>query len=343
MRVEKTENSSRGLLVIIGLLILMIPRITVSQPVKIIFDTDMESDCDDVGALAMLHSLAELGEAEILGTMVCSLNPWSVPTVDAVNTYFGRPDIPIGTVKTFGVYRNSKYARIISDEFPQDIGLGETAPDAIEEYRKILSKQPDQSVIIVTVGYLTNLAYLLKSPADQISPLTGKELVRQKVKHLVCMGGRYPYQQDPSKWGNFKPDPASVQWVSQEWPTRIIFTGGGDFSNSIQTGRESFDFSPSSNPVSMAYEIYLKGWRDWHHSADLIAVYVSVRGWEEYFQLQTQGYNHIFDDGTLIWRLQPDDIRHQLVDQLKPDIDPARVAEVFDDLMMQQVKAKMAK
>lgn len=314
-----------------------------AQAVKIIFDTDMESDVDDVGALAMLHGLADHGEAEILATMVCSLNPWSVPTVDAVNTYFKKPDIPIGAVKTLGVYRNSKYAKIISEEYPQDVGLGEEAPDAVTLYRKILNSQPDSSVVIVTVGYLTNLSYLLKSHPDTISDLNGTELVRKKVKHLVCMGDRYPYQQDPAKWGNFKPDPGAVQYVAQHWPSLITFTGGGDFANLIQTGRTPFHYKPTSNPVSRAYEIFLKGWRDWHHSADLIAVYVAVRGWEDFFELNTQGYNHIFDDGTLMWRLQPDDPRHQYIDNLKKGVDPEHVAKVFDDLMVQSIRSKAIK
>src|SRR5690606_36743472 len=111
-----------------------------AQAVKLIFDTDMDSDVDDVGALAKLHALADNNEVELLATMVCSLNPWSVPAVDAINTYFKRPDIPIGTVKNMGVYRNSKYAKIISEEFDQDAGLGELAPDAISLYREILAK-----------------------------------------------------------------------------------------------------------------------------------------------------------------------------------------------------------
>jgi hypothetical protein len=311
-----------------------------AQTQKIIFDTDMESDVDDVGALAMLHPLADNGEAEILATMVCSLNPWAVPTVDVINTYFNRPDIPIGAVKTLGVYRNSKYAKTISEEFPQDTGLGEEAEDALPLYRKILAEQPDHSVTIVTVGYLTNLSYLLKSGPDSASALTGMELVRKKVKLLVCMGGRYPYHQNYEKWGNFKPDPAAIQFVAQEWPTKITFTGGGDFADLIKTGKSPFQFKPSSNPVSRAYEIFLKDWRDWHHSADLIAVYVAVRGWEEYFVLNTTGYNHIFEDGTLMWRLQPDDPRHQYIDELKEGIDAVQVARIFDELIVQSIRSK---
>ena len=330
-------------LLLLTLFTLFLPRVSPlhAQSVKLIFDTDMESDVDDVGALAMLHGLADQGEVEILGTMVCSLNPWAVPTVDVINTYFKKPDIPIGAVKTLGVYRNSKYAKILAEEFPQDIGLGEDSPNATALYRQILSRQPDSSVVIVTVGYLTNLAYLLDSRPDANSPLDGLELIRRKVQHLVCMGGRYPYENDPGKYGNFKPDPGAAQKVAQQWPTLITFTGGGEFANLFHAGSPTFDLPPQSNPISRAYAVFLKSWnRNWHHSADLIAVYVAVRGWEEFFELNKQGYNHIFEDGTLIWRLQPDDPRHQYVNELKKGVTPEQVAKVFDDLMMYSVRTK---
>ena len=54
-------------------------------PVRIIFDTDMETDCDDAGALAVLHALADNGECEILATVVSVRDPWSAATVDAIN------------------------------------------------------------------------------------------------------------------------------------------------------------------------------------------------------------------------------------------------------------------
>ena len=254
----------------------------VAQPIRIVFDIDMESDVDDVRALAMLHGFANRGDAEILATISSSLNPWSAPTIDVINTYFGRPYILIGNVKTLGVYRNSKYAKTISEKYPQDTGLGENAPDANLIYRKVLSRQPDNCVVIVTVGYLTNLSRLLNTEADENSPLSGKELVAKKVKHLVCMGGRYPLEQNPRKWGNFKPDPQAIRHVANDWPTRIIFTTGGDFANAIPTGKILFETETSDpNPVHEAYRIFLKGWnRNYHHSADLIAVYVAVKGHE---------------------------------------------------------------
>lgn len=305
------------------------------KPVKIIFDTDMDSDVDDVGAIAMLHSLANAGEAEILGVMVSSLNPWSAPTVDVFNTYFGRPDLPIGNVKRFGVYHPSKYARKISEEFPQNVGVGENVPEATGLYRKILAGQPDGSVVVVTVGDLTNLSKLLKSRPDTNSPLSGSELVAKKVKHLVCMGGRYPVDMDASPNGNFKPDPEATRHVADAWPTKIIFTGGGPFANAIPTGKILFEAAHKKTPMGRAYEIFLASWkRNWHHSADMIAVYVAVRGHEPFFKLEQKGSNHIFENGTNVWRPEPDDPRHVLINELAPNIDPNDVARKFDQLLI---------
>lgn len=311
-----------------------------AQPVKVIFDTDMESDVDDVGALAMLHSLADLGEAEILAVMLSSLNPWSAPTVDVVNTWFGRPDIPIGNVKTKGVYRNSGYARPLTAQFPHDLELGENAENAVGLYRKILASQPDQSVVIITVGYLTNLSKLIQSTPDQHSELDGTELVAKKVKLYVCMGGRYPAQLEPGKWGNLMPDPEATQYVANHWPGDILFTGGGDFSWTIPTGQQLMNQGNEEDPVFEAYKTFYEnsGWSKGptHHSADLIAVYVGVRGYEPHFVKKSQGYNHIFEDGTMVWRQSPNRTNHAYVSEWDENAEPQVVIQIFDDLMIKQ-------
>src|SRR5258708_38987217 len=69
----------------------------VASPV--ILDTDISPDYDDVGALAILHALADLGEAKILATISCNAFETTGPTLSVFNTYFNRSDIPIGAVK----------------------------------------------------------------------------------------------------------------------------------------------------------------------------------------------------------------------------------------------------
>ena len=75
---------------------------------KLIFDTDMMGDVDDVGTAALLHALADQGEVKILAMGLSGKNPWSPLCLDALNTYFRRPEIPIGVVKGRAFDKRSK-------------------------------------------------------------------------------------------------------------------------------------------------------------------------------------------------------------------------------------------
>ncbi len=304
------------------------------EPVPILFDTDMDSDCDDAGALALLHALADRGEARILATVVSAHHPWSGPCVDAVNTYFGRPDLPVGVPKGPGRdQQGSRFARTIAHEFPHDFPSDAAAPDAVRVYRQALAAQEDGSVVIVTVGDLTNLRYLLESTADEFSPLSGSDLARRKVKRWVCMGSRYPADRDPGRWGNFKLDPESTVKAIQGWPTPIVFTGGGAFAESLATGKRLSD-APEDNPVRRVYELYFGGPPRNRHSADQIAVFVAVRGTGRPWRLVTAGHNHIFPDGTHEWRASPDNPRHSYISALAEGVDPRELATTLETLML---------
>src|SRR5664279_2659125 len=150
---------------------------TNDRKIKIIFDTDLGPDYDDVGALAFLHAMADSGKVEILATVASNKNELVAPSINVINTYFGRSELPVGAPKTPGVNLGSSqhWADSIVKKYPHSIKSTTKVPDAVDVYRKTLSLQPDHSVTIVTVGFLTNLNNLLKSTADKISPLTGNE------------------------------------------------------------------------------------------------------------------------------------------------------------------------
>ncbi len=225
------------LLALLGLASITSPTSRAERPpaVSIIVDTDFETDVDDVAALALLHSYADTGQAEILGVTVSGLHALSGKAIDAVNTYYGRPDLPIGVRTGNGVLRQSHYTQMLIDEFPSDLQPA-TAPSAVTLLRRLLAAQSDRSTVIVTLGYSTNMAELLRTMPDGISSLPGDRLVAQKVSRLVCMGGDYPSQTKTGGWGNFLPDPESIRHVNEHWPTPIVFTGGGAFSRSVPTG-----------------------------------------------------------------------------------------------------------
>lgn len=299
-------------------------------PVRVIFDTDMDSDCDDAGALAILHALADRGEIEILATVVSSLHRWNVPCVEAINRYRGRPNLPIGSPKRDAVdsHAGSKYARQIAESADTTLKSNADAPDALAIYRQVLAAQPDGAVVIISVGDLTNLRNLLRSPPDALSDLAGADLVRRKVARWVCMGGRYPSHLDPKVYGNFKTDPAAAVETARDWPTELVYSGLGE---DILTGARLKE-TPADNPVRRAYELYL-GNAPARPSWDEIAVLYAARPNAPFWRKCTDGCNHIFPNGTNEWRNRPDSGTHALL-LLAPGAGP-EVGAIIDELMIQ--------
>ncbi len=266
-------------------------------PVSLILDTDIASDVDDVGAVALLHGLANQGKVLILAEMVSSGNPWSAGCLEAVNAWFNRQDIPVGVVGGKSVQDSSKYTKAIAREFgSHDSTARKEFPDAVQLYRRVLSGQPDKSVTVVTIGYLTNLHNLLLSKPDLLSPLDGISLVRKKVKRLVCMGGEYPVGRE---W-NFYRDAQATVTVVQQWPTPIVFCGF-EIGKDILTGSVLRN-NRQPGPVRRSYELY-NGLTD-RPSWDQVTVYYAVTSSEERkstFWFKVYGQNKVHPDGSNSW------------------------------------------
>ncbi|MHC4743694.1 MAG: nucleoside hydrolase [Planctomycetota bacterium] len=267
------------------------------QAVPIIFDTDIGTDVDDAGALAILHVLADKGEAGILATMSANQNRWSAPAIDVINTYYGRPDLPIGSSKT-GPDPEEWYRSSVGN-YPHDLTTGHDAPAAVELYRKILAARGDNSVTIVVVGWLTNMADLLDSKPDRHSPLPGKQLVEAKVKELVSMGGTWPNSPKNEGEYNFRMDGPAAHKVISEWPGKIVFTGLG---KDVMTGGRLVAEGPKDNPVPAFYRNFFEGHKVSERSSwDLIAVLYAVRGPSDYFTLVSDGKCVSREDGSNQW------------------------------------------
>ena len=268
------------------------PRIcqAAAPPPNIIFDTDMGGDCDDVGALFILHGAVERGEARLLATLGCTSSAAIAPCLDAINTWFGRPEIPVGTLKDPGFLPNPGYPGEIIQRFPHKFATGRDYPDAVTLYREILAKQPDGSVVVVAVGPLRNLANLLKSRPDAASALDGPALVAKKVKRLEVMGGTYPpaANRKDAEW-NFKQDPAAAALVCAAWPTPVLFNGEG---GSTCSGRRVTYEMAEHNPLTLAYRHYPGvGFAGDRLSWDPISCLVTVHGAAPWYQVVSGGVN----------------------------------------------------
>jgi len=223
-----------------------------SQPLRVIFDTDIWSDIDDMLALAMLHALQDRGEVKLLAVTISTDNPWCASYVDLINTFYGHSDIPVGIVHggmtTEAFQRKfpettwpvTRYTEIISRRkandgsplYPHRLVDGTRAQEAVSLLRKTLAAQPDRSVTVILVGYSTNLARLLDSQADSASRLNGRDLVRKKVKLLSVMAGNFRHTQSEGKTlpagapeFNLLVDVPAAQKVFSSWPTPVVDSG----------------------------------------------------------------------------------------------------------------------
>jgi len=166
---------------------------------NIIFDTDIGSSTDDLFALRLMYKFSDMGLCHILGGVVCRMGDEYIRLADIMNTHYGYPDLPMG-VERDGVEDPNVYIPYsgISDlknedgsvMFPTSISNYASLPDGWKLYRKLLADQPDGSVRICAIGFMSALAQLLESGPDEYSELTGVELVRRKVQGLFVMGGQ---------------------------------------------------------------------------------------------------------------------------------------------------------
>jgi inosine-uridine nucleoside N-ribohydrolase len=272
-----------------------------TQPVKIIFDSDMGPDYDDVGAITILHALADSGQAKILATIASTKYEGVAGVLNVFNTYFKRPDIPIGVPKSNALELKDwqHWTDTLLANYPHKIKRNNEVPDAIEVYRKVLAVQSNKSVTIVTVGFLTNLANLLQSKPDKYSKLSGKDLINQKVKRLVCMAGKFP----SGKEFNVEKDAAASRFVFDKWNTPILFSGF-EIGMKIKTGLSLIqNDSIKNSPVKDVFRICIpmaaqdaQGRMSWDETAVLIA----ITGYKPFYHLQ-KGKIIVAEDGSNTW------------------------------------------
>ena len=255
--------------------------------VRLILDLDMAQDVDDAGTLGMLHGMADRDEVEILGIMISESNrfhhgQWAVRFVDVVNTFYGRPDLPIGVYDgdqkprlgdralDFGFAHYTEHT--VKAGFAHDLTDPSKVPVAWQLYRKLLAEAPDHSVVIVTVGFPTNIADLLNSGPDANSPWVGERSFRRKYGNGFAWG-RYPNGGQEFNLNNYREASATA---INDWPTRAVFIGS-ELGSKYKTGAVlNQRWQRTSHPVANAFHLY-NGGID-RESWDQIALLYGVRG-----------------------------------------------------------------
>lgn len=311
------------------LALLALPCLGAAQP-RVIFDTDIDSDVDDVGALAMLLNMHKSREIDLAAIIVTSDDPYAPLCVSAICNFYGLPNIPIGFLKGQAELKNhSRYTRQISEQFSPSIGSHLQAEDGTALYRRILAKSKNNSVTIITVGHLSSLMRLLQSAPDGHSPLTGQQLAEKRVKQWYCMGGQYP----SGKESNFyRPDPLSTYFTLQNWHKPVVFCGW-EIGNKILTGGKRVKEALSEqHPVYQAY-LHYNNFAS-RPSWDQLAVYLLSNDSASYIERVSNGYCEVNEAGENHWvEGKKKRLKHSYI-RLKNESDAERLAEEIDALMI---------
>ncbi len=289
---------------VFSLVIVFSSAVLAQTPAAIIFDTDMGNDVDDALALAILHAFQNRHEVNLLAVTVTKDNRWAAPYVDVVNNFYGCPEIPIGVVREGKTPESNPMIQIPAERrrpdgnfvYPHRILDGTQAPEAGSLLRQTLAKQVDGSVVIVQVGFSTNLARLLETKPDAASSDDGPSLVRKKVRLLSVMAGNFANGQPEF---NLAKDVPSAVKLFHDWPTPIVVSGFEiGIALPFPAERIEQDFAyVQDHPVAEAYRSYMKMPYD-RPTWDLTAVLYAVRPDEKYFALSPRGTITVLPDGS---------------------------------------------
>jgi hypothetical protein len=222
---------------------------------RVIIDTDLSRWWDDASTIGLANVLHQRGRMRILGIVSDVPNTVAVAALDAINTAYGHGDIPLGAVagSSADIFEHG-YTDELVRRLPNSVRNQGDVPSAVALYRRLLAKQPDHSVTIVSIGGYTNLAGLLTSKRGGGSALDGRALIAKKVERLVQMDGIFPG--GGPAFTNQKIDLASAGAVVGDggWPTPIAWVDG---LGGVQTmvGGTLCSTAPPKNPMRIVYEV----------------------------------------------------------------------------------------
>ncbi len=291
-----------------------------TSPVNIIMDTDIGSDCDDAGALAVLHQYADKGMANILGVIFSSgKNRYGVGVCDAINTWYGRGDLPLGQYagEDVGDPKDTFSKQIATDMVTYHHDVVDHSNEMIATYKQILSVQPDNSVTIVTVGHPHGLVYLMNDSE-------GMNLIKKKVKRCISMA--YTGTEPHRDW-NFGRNGAEL-YVAEfldKWPTEIYFSATG---TNVLTGHRLLPKTPTNNPVREIYRLYNDALYQGRSSWDQVAVLFAVQ--PALFNVDSNGSLRQNDMFETYWDTSRNNPRHKRV---TPVVSDAELETIIEELM----------
>ncbi len=158
------------------------------KPIKLILDTDVGSDCDDMMAISYMIAAERKGLVESLAITLSHPSDHAAAGIRALYRSYGAKAPVMGQMSKEKP-RGDWYGKKIYEKFGEERDL-EPVGDAVALLRKTLAES-DGDVTLCAIGPLNNMTDLLESKGDDISPLCGVDLVKEKCNRVVLMAGGF--------------------------------------------------------------------------------------------------------------------------------------------------------
>ncbi len=264
------------------------------KKLNLIFDTDVGNDCDDMMALAYLIYASKNLNVNIKAITHSSLDARGLDAVRALFSELGEPLPPIGKMR--GDYKEaSSYAKDVADAFGENQGVAGVS-DAVSVMRRALADSQD--TVICAVGPFTNIADLLESKGDEISPLDGVALVKQGCSKLVIMGGSFTEKDSQGRLMaefNANVDAKATQKMIKLCPVPVVFSPF-ELGNNAITGRPVIEAFGMSTVLSASFLSYASA-KNGRHSWDPMTAVYAVEGCGEFFEEISRGTVAVDSEG----------------------------------------------
>lgn len=241
---------------------------------RVIIDTDVGNDCDDIGALSVLGNAYRRNMIKVEAVTVCNQNIHAIHTTDIMLEQYGI-DCPLG--------KSDNDQPVVAPEYAEKVDEGWTArselhPERIEWATPVLRKalvkaeKGGYKIKLITLGMLNNIANLLESKGDKISPKTGRELFEENVSEMVLMGGRFD-DQEYTEFNIIQAIDSSKIVINEPSSVPKTFCGW-EVGGYVYSGQTFYDHKDS--PQCVAYETYNHG--NLRESWDPLTMFTALNG-----------------------------------------------------------------
>lgn len=198
--------------------------------------TDLQTDVDDVGAIAMAGNTNQ----RVYGLISTTNNSTVGQSLMVLDKYY-ELNANIGLDKNGETFVRDPYTRQLSSEFEQGkdrvIGANRAARRSLKEARR-----NDEKIEVVSIGSLNTLSRFLSKEKN-------RNLIKDTVTGLTVMGG--DFETGASEF-NIRLNPNAANVIANQWPTKVTFAGF-ELGRDILTGQV---LNNRPGPTRSAYQLY---------------------------------------------------------------------------------------